>query len=182
MPSFSVEGREAQKKALIEDALRKYGLSLDRGFAASYGDVFKYGRSFDHCIVGEEGSRILIMGGRQSTAFVLPQDYEKALNAIGWFFGHHTTGEPPTEPEGQFSPELSSLISKLKSSDEKLRIAAAQGLASLGAGAFEALPILNEAYKRERALFAARAIIDASYTIRDASRKAGFDLPEPPSL
>lgn len=90
-PAFSVEGSDSQKKALVQDAIRKYGLSLDRDFACYWVEVIRDGRVFDEnpkqrCIVGADGGEILTAGGRQSTHFVLPGDYDKALEAIGKFF------------------------------------------------------------------------------------------------
>ena len=83
---FSVGGEDYEKKALVQDAIRKFGLNLDRHFAAFYGDVVRYGRSFDDCIVGADGASMLMVGGRESTHYNLPDDYDKALQAIGKFF------------------------------------------------------------------------------------------------
>jgi hypothetical protein len=84
---FSVEGSATEKKALMQDAIQKFGLNLDRHFAGFFGDVIRYGRSFDDCLVGEDSLSILMAGGRQSTHYVLPADYDNALDAIGRFFG-----------------------------------------------------------------------------------------------
>ncbi len=83
---FSIEGDVRDKVALVQDAMRKFGLNLDRHFAAAFGDVVRYGRSFDGCIVGEPGNSILFIGGRKSTNYVLPEEYAQALQAIGKFF------------------------------------------------------------------------------------------------
>jgi hypothetical protein len=90
---FSVEGNAVQKTALLQDAMRKFGLSLERHFSAFFGDVLNYGRSFDGCIVGQPGTGILTAGGRKADHFVLPGDYGKALAAIGRFFSRGSTTE-----------------------------------------------------------------------------------------
>lgn len=84
--SFSIEGDHVQKVALVRHAIQKFGLSLPQDFASFFGDVIKFGRNFEGSIVGQPGNRILMVGGRESTSFVLPGDYEKALEAIGKFF------------------------------------------------------------------------------------------------
>ena len=86
---FSVEGNPLQKMMLVEHAIRKYGLDIDRQVASVFKDAINFGRVIDNCIVGADGDRFITAGGRQPTHFVLPADYDKALQAIGKFYRRH---------------------------------------------------------------------------------------------
>lgn len=107
---FSIEGSPMHKKAFLQESMRRFDLDLDRHFAASFGDVLRYGRSFAECIVGEPSSSILTMGGRKSTHFVLPEEHDQALEAIGRFFHKSATAQPP--------PVVSSMRAAAQNSSE----------------------------------------------------------------
>lgn len=87
MSTFSVGGDGRLLKALIEDAIRIFKLDLDRDFAAVFGDVFRYGRQIDRCIVSKSETRFLMLGGRESRHYELPHDYDRAMREIGLRFG-----------------------------------------------------------------------------------------------
>lgn len=83
---FSVQGEDGHKKALLQAAIRKFGLNVEESLAPPLFEALKQGTGFDGCIVGEAGESVLTLGEEKETHFVLPADGQKALLAIGEHF------------------------------------------------------------------------------------------------
>src|SRR5436189_3559900 len=71
---FSVQGEDGHKKALLQAAIRKFGLKIEENFDPSLIEALKQGKGFDGCIVGEAGESVLTLGEEKETHFVLPGD------------------------------------------------------------------------------------------------------------
>jgi type IV pilus assembly protein PilM len=83
---FSVAGEDGHKKALLQAAIRKFGLNAEENLAAPLLEALKQGKGFAGCIVGDADEGVLTLGEEKDTHFVLPADGQKALLAIGELF------------------------------------------------------------------------------------------------
>jgi hypothetical protein len=88
---FSIEGADADKAALIQTALQQFHLNINRDVASKIADVLRFGASHGANfgggnIVGEEGRGMLTVGARALTHYVLPDEFNEALKAIGAYF------------------------------------------------------------------------------------------------
>ncbi len=83
---FSIEGTGPDKKQFLREAEAKFGLSKD-DFSEEYGHARSMASDFDDCILAEEGRNILTLGSpdEASIHYKLPENYDRALEAIGTF-------------------------------------------------------------------------------------------------